>query len=134
MEVRYLNIGLFDADEQVGTKLSVYWLNVTKKFTVLASGQTDLFKFSCYNKCCSYYIHEKAAHHVNSGVQLGNELHAALLSIPDPDHGSAVRPLPELGGEVAQTDVVARLLVVRAFQSICLQLCHKTGKHGKAPF
>lgn len=63
------------------------------------------------------------AHQVNSGVQLRNELHAALLAISYLDHGSAVRSLAELGGERAQADVVVRLLVVKAFHSFCLQLC-----------
>lgn len=72
------------------------------------------------------------AHQVNSGVQLRNELHAALLAISYLDHGSAVRSLAELGGERAQADVVARLLVVKAFHSFCLQLCYKAGKHGKS--
>lgn len=72
------------------------------------------------------------AHQVNSGVQLRNELHAALLAISYLDHGSAVRSLAELGGERAQADVVVRLLVVKAFHSFCLQLCYKAGKHGKS--
>lgn len=74
------------------------------------------------------------AHQVNSGVQLRNELHAALLAISYLDHGSAVRSLAELGGERAQADVVVRLLVVKAFHSFCLQLCYKAGKHGKNLF
>lgn len=70
----------------------------------------------------------KQTHQVNSGVQLKNEFLGSLLAILDSGDGPGVRPLPELGGEGTQADIVARLLLVKASHSSCLQLCHEGGE------
>lgn len=68
-------------------------------------------------------------HQVNSGAELRDEFPAPLLAVLDFGQGLGVRTLSELGGEGAQADVVAGLLLVEASHSLCLQLCHKGGKH-----
>ena len=68
-------------------------------------------------------------HQVDRGVELRNEFHAAVLAILYPGHGFGVGSLSELGGEGTEADVVARLLLAKAFHGFRLQLCNKTEKH-----